>query len=133
MKPQLTLYTSLQAYLSIALDGTGALESLALWVSKKAGPSGRKLFFVLYAFFFVLACIVGNDPLILSGTPFLSYLVKHGDLPSPLPLVFAEFITGEEHSSYSTFGPAVAVCLRVLVQLTPVQLSWSLQTQRERL
>lgn len=83
-----------QAYLSIALDGTGALEALALGVSKKAGTSGRKLFLVLYAFFFFLACIVGNDPLILSGTPFLSYLVSHGNLPSPLPLVFAEFITG---------------------------------------
>ena len=41
----------------------------AFWVSKRGGSSGRLLFFYLYAFFLSVACIVGNDPLILSGTP----------------------------------------------------------------
>lgn len=58
-----------QAYISIALDGTGALEAIAFWVSQKGGSSGLRLFTYLYTFFLGVGCIVGNDPLILSGTP----------------------------------------------------------------
>lgn len=58
-----------QAYISIALDGTGALEAVAFGVSKRGGTSGIRLFTYLYAFFLGVGCIVGNDPLILSGTP----------------------------------------------------------------
>lgn len=63
-----------QAYISIALDGTGALEAVAFWVSKRGGNSGLRLFTYLYVFFLSVGCVVGNDPLILSGTP-VSYLV----------------------------------------------------------
>lgn len=58
-----------EAYISIALDGTGALEAIAFWVSQKGGSSGLRLFTYLYTFFLGVGCIVGNDPLILSGTP----------------------------------------------------------------
>lgn len=58
-----------KAYIAIALDGTGALEAVAFWVSKRGGSSGPRLFAYLYIFFLLTGCIVGNDPLILSGTP----------------------------------------------------------------
>lgn len=66
-----------QAYISIALDGTGALEAVAFWVSRRGGNSGLRLFTYLYVFFLGVGCIVGNDPLILSGTP-----VSHPNISS---------------------------------------------------
>ncbi|OAP58937.1 hypothetical protein AYL99_06234 [Fonsecaea erecta] len=93
----LVLFISL-AYISIALDGTGALEATAFYVSKRGGSSGRLLFTYLYAFFLLTACIVGNDPLILSGTPFLAYLSQHTDL-DPTAWVFAEFMAANTASA----------------------------------
>ncbi|KAK5216272.1 hypothetical protein LTS03_002415 [Exophiala xenobiotica] len=93
----LVLFISL-AYISIALDGTGALEALALWVSKRGGSSGRLLFTYLYSFFLLTACIVGNDPLILSGTPFLAYLTHHAKL-EPEAWIFSEFMAANTASA----------------------------------
>ncbi|KAI1614297.1 arsenical pump membrane protein [Exophiala viscosa] len=93
----LVLFISL-AYISIALDGTGALEAVALWVSKRGGSSGRLLFTYLYSFFLVTACIVGNDPLILSGTPFLAYLTQHTQL-EPEAWIFSEFMAANTASA----------------------------------
>lgn len=93
----LVLFISL-AYISIALDGTGALEATAFYVSKRGGSSGRLLFTYLYAFFLLTACIVGNDPLILSGTPFLAYLSHHTGL-EPTAWIFAEFMAANTASA----------------------------------
>ncbi|KAJ9604040.1 hypothetical protein H2200_011563 [Cladophialophora chaetospira] len=93
----LVLFISL-AYISIALDGTGALEATAFYVSKRGGNSGRLLFTYLYAFFLLTACIFGNDPLILSGTPFLAYLSHHTGL-EPTAWIFAEFMAANTASA----------------------------------
>ncbi|EXJ79057.1 hypothetical protein A1O3_08558 [Capronia epimyces CBS 606.96] len=93
----LVLFIAL-AYISIALDGTGALEAVALWVSKRGGSSGRRLFTYLYSFFLLTACIVGNDPLILSGTPFLGYFAHHTKL-APEPWIFSEFMAANTASA----------------------------------
>ena len=93
----LVLFISL-AYISIALDGTGALEATAFYVSCRGGSSGRLLFSYLYAFFLLTACIVGNDPLILSGTPFLAYLAQHTGL-DPTAWIFAEFMAANTASA----------------------------------
>lgn len=93
----LVLFISL-AYISIALDGTGALEAVAFWVSKKGGSSGLRLFTYLYFFFLSVGCIVGNDPLILSGTPFLAYLTHHTGI-EPTAWVFSEFMAANTASA----------------------------------
>lgn len=93
----LVLFISL-AYIAIALDGTGALEAVAFYVSKRGGSSGRLLFTYLYGFFLLTACIVGNDPLILSGTPFLAYLTSHTGL-EPSAWVFSEFMAANTASA----------------------------------
>ena len=93
----LVLFISL-AYISIALDGTGALEATAFYVSKRGGSSGHLLFTYLYVFFLLTACIVGNDPLILSGTPFLAYLAQHTGL-DPTAWIFAEFMAANTASA----------------------------------
>ncbi|KAK5083538.1 hypothetical protein LTR05_006041 [Lithohypha guttulata] len=93
----LVLFISL-AYISIALDGTGALEAVAFWVSKRGGSSGIRLFTYLYVFFLGVGCIVGNDPLILSGTPFLAYLTHHTQI-EPTAWVFSEFMAANTASA----------------------------------
>lgn len=93
----LVLFISL-AYISIALDGTGALEAVAFWVSRKGGTSGLRLFTYLYFFFLGVGCIVGNDPLILSGTPFLAYLTHYTGI-EPTAWVFSEFMAANTASA----------------------------------
>jgi len=67
------LFISL-AYLSISLDATGLLRYLAFLVSQKGGSSGPRLYLSFYAFFFAFGMLVGNDPIVLSGTGFLVYV-----------------------------------------------------------
>lgn len=55
----MALFLSL-AYISISLDATGLLRFLAFWVLKKGGSRGRRLYFLLYTFFFVSGLIFGN-------------------------------------------------------------------------
>ncbi|KAI0302282.1 hypothetical protein B0F90DRAFT_1816498 [Multifurca ochricompacta] len=86
----MALFISL-AYLSISLDTTGLLRFLALWVVKRCGSSGRKLHLYLYLFFLTCATIVGNDPVILSGTAFLAYLTRISGISPPTAWIFSQF------------------------------------------
>ncbi|PCH35711.1 hypothetical protein WOLCODRAFT_80579 [Wolfiporia cocos MD-104 SS10] len=86
----MALFISL-AYLSISLDATGLLRFLALWVVQKGGSSGRRLFTYLYFFFLLCGVIVGNDPVILSGTAFLAYLTRVSGISNPRAWVFSQF------------------------------------------
>lgn len=69
-----------QAYISISLDCTGVLQYLAHLVGTKSGSSGSFLYFAFYCFFSLTGLIIGNDPLILSGTPFLVYFTRHASI-----------------------------------------------------
>ncbi|KAF8271028.1 hypothetical protein EI94DRAFT_1770556 [Lactarius quietus] len=86
----MTLFISL-AYISISLDATGLLRFLAFWVAKKGGASGPKLHVYLYLFFLTCAAVVGNDPVILSGTTFLAYLTRVLGITSPAAWIFTQF------------------------------------------
>ncbi|KAJ9105864.1 hypothetical protein QFC20_004199 [Naganishia adeliensis] len=86
----MTLFISL-AYISISLDCTGLLRFLAFWVALKGGTSGRKLYVYFYLFFFVFGVIVGNDPIILSGTSFLAYFSRIAGISPPRAWTFAQF------------------------------------------
>ncbi|KAF9043069.1 hypothetical protein BJ165DRAFT_1529196 [Panaeolus papilionaceus] len=68
----LILFFSL-AYMAITLDITGILQAAAFWVSNKGGNAGWKLFLYFYIMLTVLSVVLGNDPVILSGTAFLVY------------------------------------------------------------
>lgn len=80
----LVLFISL-AYISTALDSTGGLRALAFYISQRTAKTpknsppgadkmanGLKLWTVLYGFWFFFGLLVGNDPIVLSGTAFLS-------------------------------------------------------------
>ncbi|KAH6609742.1 arsenite efflux transporter [Trichoderma cornu-damae] len=64
------------AYIAISIDASGLIRYLAFRVLQRGGEAGHRLFFYLYAFFFVLGSFVGNDPIILSGTAFLAYMTR---------------------------------------------------------
>lgn len=64
------------AYIAISIDASGLIRYLAFKVLQWGGKAGHKLFFYLYTFFFALGSFIGNDPIILSGTPFLAYMTR---------------------------------------------------------
>lgn len=64
------------AYIAISIDASGLIRYLAFKVLSWGGEVGHRLFFYLYAFFFILGSFIGNDPIILSGTAFLSYMTR---------------------------------------------------------
>jgi Na+/H+ antiporter NhaD/arsenite permease-like protein len=70
----LILFFSL-AYMAITLDITGILEAAAHWVRNKGGTDGRKVFVYFYILLTFVSVVVGNDPVILTGTAFLTYYI----------------------------------------------------------
>lgn len=80
------------AYMAISLDATGLIRWLAYKVLSWGGKTGRRLFFFLYVFWFILTGCVGNDPTILSGTPFLAYITRVAkNIDSPRAWIFTQF------------------------------------------
>ncbi|KAF8314602.1 uncharacterized protein EI90DRAFT_3089590 [Cantharellus anzutake] len=86
----MALFISL-AYISISLDSTGLLRFLAFWVLKNGGSKGRLLYFLLYIFFFTSGVVVGNDPVILSGTAFLAYMTRTAGIDDPTAWIYSQF------------------------------------------
>lgn len=85
----LILFISL-AYIAITLDVTGILQAAAFWVSNKGGSNGRKLYFYFYLLLTLVSMVVGNDPVILSGTAFLVYYTAATGL-EPIAWLISEF------------------------------------------
>ncbi|GAA6011781.1 hypothetical protein JCM10207_004242 [Rhodosporidiobolus poonsookiae] len=107
----LVLFISL-AYISTALDSTGGLRALAFYISQKSArvppnsppsadktASGLKLFTVLYAFWFVFGVLVGNDPIVLSGTAFLGYFTRATGITAPRAFTTSQFIAANVASA----------------------------------
>lgn len=86
------------AYIATALDATGGLRYLAFKVALKA-RSGYQLYFYLYVFFFLSGAIIGNDPIVLSGTPFLAYLTRVSGISPPTAWIFAQFLAANLSSA----------------------------------
>ncbi|KAK8115375.1 hypothetical protein PG999_007444 [Apiospora kogelbergensis] len=78
------------AYIALSLDASGLIRWLACRVLK-ASASGRRLYFYLYGFFFALTTCIGNDPIILSGTPFLAYITRVSNIAAPTAWIYAQF------------------------------------------
>ncbi|KAI8675563.1 CitMHS domain-containing protein [Fusarium keratoplasticum] len=80
------------AYIAISIDASGLIRWLAFKVLQWGGKVGHKLFFYLYAFFFVLGSFVGNDPIILSGTSFLAYMTRASEnIQNPRAWIYTQF------------------------------------------
>ncbi|SCV70380.1 BQ2448_1774 [Microbotryum intermedium] len=107
----LVLFISL-AYISTALDSTGGLRALAFFISQKSArtpkmsppsaektASGVQLYTTLYAFWFVAGVIVGNDPIVLSGTAFLGYMTRVTGITTPTAWTFSQFIAANVASA----------------------------------
>lgn len=80
------------AYIAISIDASGLIRYLALKVLQWGGKVGHRLFFYLYAFFFGLGVLIGNDPIILSGTAFLAYMTRvSNNIKHPRAWIFTQF------------------------------------------
>lgn len=80
------------AYIAVSIDASGLIRWLAFKVLQKGGKSGPRLFFYLYVFFFGLGSFIGNDPIILSGTAFLSYMTRVSrNIIHPRAWIFTQF------------------------------------------
>ncbi|KAI9367635.1 hypothetical protein BJX61DRAFT_537893 [Aspergillus egyptiacus] len=80
------------AYIAISIDASGLIRYLAFKVLQKGGKVGHRLFFYLYAFFFVLGSFIGNDPIILSGTAFLAYMTRVSkNIVHPRAWIYTQF------------------------------------------
>ncbi|KAK8080987.1 hypothetical protein PG997_008805 [Apiospora hydei] len=70
----------------------GLLKFLAFKVLQKGGAKGHRLFLYLYCFFFALGTAIGNDPIVLSGTAFLAYMIRaSSNIASARAWVFSQF------------------------------------------
>ncbi|KAG6889949.1 hypothetical protein C0995_013476 [Termitomyces sp. Mi166 len=85
------------AYMAITLDITGILQAAAFWVSNKGGSNTRKLFFYFYVMLTLISMLLGNDPVILSGTAFLVYYTAAAQL-EPLAWLMSEFAAANTSS-----------------------------------
>lgn len=112
----LILFFSL-AYMAITLDITGVLRAAAFWVSNKGGTDGYRLFLYFYMMLTALSVVLGNDPVILSGTVFLVYYTTvtqvtydyqnidcrthHG--PAQPDILVDVRVRGRKHCKYGSF------------------------------
>ncbi|WFD35667.1 hypothetical protein MCUN1_002528 [Malassezia cuniculi] len=87
------------AYIAISLDSTGLLRYLACIVCQKASFDGRVFYIVLYLFLWVAGLILGNDPVILSGTPLLVYITQMAGISPPSAWVWGEFVAANVASA----------------------------------
>ncbi|XP_055327254.1 uncharacterized protein LOC129580656 [Paramacrobiotus metropolitanus] len=78
------------AYMAISLDLTGLLQAAAFWIANHGGRRGIRLYTSFYLFSTVLSILLGNDPVVLSGTAFLVYYTAVAKM-DPYPWLFAEF------------------------------------------
>jgi len=76
--------------MAITLDVTGILQAAAFWVSNQGGNNTRRLYFYFYVLLTVISMVVGNDPVILSGTVFLVYYTTATGL-EPTAWLISEF------------------------------------------
>lgn len=74
-----------QAYLAISLDATGLLRFLAFWVANRGGPSGRRLYVLLYLFFLSAGILIGNVSLLICS---MFSLTKKSFFLSRTPLFY---------------------------------------------
>ncbi|KAK3693027.1 putative arsenite efflux transporter ArsB-like protein [Podospora appendiculata] len=80
------------AYIAISIDASGLIRFLAFKVLQWGGEVGHRLFFYLYAFFFVMGSFIGNDPIILSGTAFLAYMTRvSSNIIHPRAWIYTQF------------------------------------------
>ncbi|KAF8194201.1 hypothetical protein BJ912DRAFT_959746 [Pholiota molesta] len=111
----LILFISL-AYQAITLDVTGSLQAAAFWVSNQGGNNGRKLYLYFYLLLTGISMVVGNDPVILSGTAFLVYYTEATGL-EPIAWLISEFAAANTASMVLFVGNPtnVVICEGFLV------------------
>jgi arsenical pump membrane protein len=78
------------SYLCLSLDNTGFFDYSSLKVLGKAGGSGRRLFFLVILWTFLLTLFTDNDIVILTMTFLICSFAYRASL-DPKPLLFSQF------------------------------------------
>lgn len=78
-----TLPTSTDDTLASPLSGSATPQR------RKKGHSAQPVFAALYALFIFISALAGNDPIVLSGTPFVAYFSRTSGSPAE-PYAFME-------------------------------------------
>ncbi|WFD42132.1 hypothetical protein MPSI1_000771 [Malassezia psittaci] len=94
----LALFLSL-GYIAISLDTSGLLQYLACHVCRMAAFDGRVLYVVLYLFLWLAGVVLGNDPVILSGTAFLVYVTRVAGISPPSAWIWGQFVAANVASA----------------------------------
>ena len=87
----IALFLSL-GYIALSLDTSGLLRYLACHVCRRAAFNGRVLYIMLYLFLWLAGVVLGNDPVILSGTAFLVYVTRVAGITPPSAWIWAQFV-----------------------------------------
>lgn len=87
------------AYIAISLDASGLLRYLACHVCQRAAFDGRLLYMSLYGFLWLAGVILGNDPVIISGTAFLVYLTRVAGISPASAWIWAQFVAANVASA----------------------------------
>lgn len=98
----LVLFLSISV-LSIALDLSGFFVFLSSWAIRRFHNSQYALFFSLFVLVSLTTIFTSNDIVILTFTPFIIYLARHGKI-SATPYLVMEFVAGNTFSMLLEIG-----------------------------
>jgi Na+/H+ antiporter NhaD/arsenite permease-like protein len=90
------------AYITLSIDETGLIEAMACKVAQKSRNT-HMTYAALYILFIFMSCLVGNDPVIMSGTPFLVYLTSFQQI-DPHAWIFSQFVAANIGSMILVIG-----------------------------
>jgi Na+/H+ antiporter NhaD/arsenite permease-like protein len=117
----LILFQSL-AYVCISLDLTGALAWLTMSATKRAGGSGRAMFYIIFGISSMLTICTSNDIVILTLTPIVVYYSKLTKV-DPTPYLFAQFFAANLWSAALFIGNPTNIIVAEAFQVEPLEFS----------
>lgn len=114
------------AYVCISMDITGLFAYLALYTTKAAGNSGRKLFLYFFILSSVLTMFTSNDIVTLTLTPLICYFTRYTKT-NPLPYLIGQFFAANIWSTALYIGDPTNIIVAQAYKLSFVEYSaWML-------
>jgi arsenical pump membrane protein len=104
------------AYTSISLDETGILNYISYKIVHRSKNNGLKLFIFFYLLAGFLTIFTSNDVVILTLTPIIFYLGKHGKI-NIIPILFAQFFGANTFSMLLYIGNKTNIIIGNAVNL----------------
>lgn len=110
------------AYVCISMDITGLFAYLALYTTKAAGNSGRKLFLYFFILSSVLTMFTSNDIVTLTLTPLICYFTRYTKT-NPLPYLIGQFFAANIWSTALYIGDPTNIIVAQAYRLSFLEYS----------